>query len=59
MAPGVIIMNFGGHPVKSLDDFKAAVAKVQETKPAELTVFARVGTKTGFFRLQPRWNNGN
>jgi serine protease Do len=59
MVPGVIIMNFGGQPVKSLDDFKAAAAKVQEAKPAEFTVFARVGTKTGFFRLQPRWNNGN
>lgn len=59
MIPGVIIMNFGGHPVKSLDDFKAAADKVAEAKPAEFTVFARVGTKTGFFRLQPRWNNGN
>jgi serine protease Do len=59
MQPGVIIMNFGGHPVKSLDDFKAAVAKVEEAKPAEFTVFARVGARTGFFRLQPRWNTGN
>lgn len=57
--PGVIIMNFGGHPVATLDDFKEAVAKVAEAKPAEFTVFARVGARTGFFRLQPRWNDGN
>lgn len=58
MVPGVIIMNFGGVPVKTIDDFKAAVEKMQKEKPEEFTVFARVGTKTGFFRLQPRWDNG-
>ena len=52
-------MNFGGYPVKSLDDFKSAVEKVQAAKPAEFTIFARVGTRTGFFRIQPRWTNGN
>ncbi|MDZ4861203.1 MAG: PDZ domain-containing protein [Candidatus Hydrogenedentes bacterium] len=55
VVPGVIIMNFGGQPVKTLDDFKAAVEKVQQEKPAEFTIFARVGSKTGFFRVQPRW----
>jgi serine protease Do len=56
MRPGVIIMSFGDHPVTSLDDFKAAVEKVAKEKPAEVSVFARVGPATGFFRLEPRWN---
>ena len=59
VVPGVIIMNFGGHPVKTIDDFKDAVQKVTDAKPSEVTVFARVGAKTGFFRLQPRWTGGN
>ncbi|HPO12098.1 MAG TPA: PDZ domain-containing protein [Candidatus Hydrogenedentes bacterium] len=56
MRPGVIILNFGDHPVTNLDDFKAAVQKLAEQKPAEITVFARAGSVTGFFRLQPRWD---
>ncbi len=56
MRPGVIIHTFGDHPVTNLEEFKAAVQKVAEQKPAEITVFARAGTVTGFFRLQPRWN---
>lgn len=52
---GVIIMSFGGHPVASVDDFKAAVEAVAAEKPAEVSVFARVGSATGFFRLEPRW----
>lgn len=59
IVPGVIIMNFGDYPVKSIDDFKNAVEKVQAAKPAEFTVFGRIGSKTGFFRLQPRWTNVN
>ncbi len=55
VVPGVIIMNFGGYPVKTIDDFKVAVEKVQTDKPAEFTIFARIGTRTGFFRVQPRW----
>lgn len=53
--PGVIIMRFGEFPVANLDDFKQAVEKVAEAKPEEVTVFARVGSVTGFFRLAPRW----
>ena len=59
MQPGVIIMNFGGYPVKTIDDFKAAVEKVEAAKPAEFTVFGRAGARTGFFRLQPRWSSSN
>jgi serine protease Do len=55
MQRGVIIMSFGGHQVASIEDFKAAVQKVSEEKPAEVSVFARAGSATGFFRLEPRW----
>ncbi|GMV99522.1 MAG: serine protease [Candidatus Hydrogenedentota bacterium] len=56
---GMIIMNFGGHPVTTIEEFEAALAKVTEAKPTEITVFCRFGPRTGFFRIQPRWNNGN
>ena len=55
MRPGVIIMNIGDYPVTNLDEFKAAIEKVSEAKPNEVPVFARLGSATGFFRLQPRW----
>jgi serine protease Do len=55
MGPGIIVMGFGGHPVKSIDEFKEAVSKVCAEKPAEVPVFARAGQTTGFFRLEPRW----
>jgi len=53
--PGVIIMTLGDYPVTGLDDFEEAVEKVKARKPSEVSVFARVGTATGFFRLRPRW----
>lgn len=55
MRPGVIILSLGDFPIATLDDYKAAVAKVAEAKPTEVPVFARYGTATGFFRLTPRW----
>ena len=55
MQPGVIVMAIGEQPVRNLEEFKAAVAKTQELKPAEVAVFARVGSETGFFRLVPVW----
>ena len=55
--PGVIIMGFGDQKVTTLDDYEQAVALEKERKPNEIAVFARVGTATGFFRLQPRWEN--
>lgn len=55
MFPGVIILNFGGNPVTSVEEFQAATEKVAEEKPAEVAVFCRVGPRTGFFRLNPRW----
>jgi len=56
MRPGVIVMGLGDHPVTSIGDFKEAVKRVAEARPSEVAVFARAGTETGFFRLQPRWN---
>jgi hypothetical protein len=50
-------MGFGDHAVTNLDDYEQAVEKEKERKPSEISVFARVGTATGFFRLQPRWGN--
>jgi serine protease Do len=56
--PGVIIMNFGDHPVRDLGEFVEAVEKVVQDQPSEVTVFCKVGARTGFFRIQPRWQNG-
>jgi len=58
IVPGVIVMNMGGHPVTNLDDYKAAIEKITAAKPNEVAVFCRVGARTGFFRIQPRWANG-
>lgn len=55
MIPLAIIMNFGGHTVTDIESFKAAVEAVEEEQPQEVTVFCRVGPRTGFFRLEPRW----
>lgn len=52
---GVIIMAFGDHTVLGLDDFEKAVKKEKESKAEEVSVFARIGTATGFFRIRPRW----
>ncbi|MFO7973121.1 MAG: PDZ domain-containing protein [Candidatus Hydrogenedentota bacterium] len=55
MRPGVIILRFGEYPVSNIADFESAINKVKEEKPAEVPVFCRVGARTGFFRIQPRW----
>jgi serine protease Do len=59
MRPGVIIMGLGGHPVTTIEEFRAAVAKVEEEKPQEVSVFCRVGSRTRFFRLEPRWDGAS
>jgi len=55
MRPGIIIMNFGGHPITNIEDFKKAILNVAQQKPDEVAAFCRAGTLTGFFRLEPRW----
>lgn len=60
MVPGLIIMRMGDYPVTNLEDFKEAIDRLAEQKPAEVPVFCRAGARTGFFRLQPRWErNGS
>lgn len=57
IVPGTIILNFGDYPVSNLKDFQDAIAKVSEAKPNEFSAFCRVGSRTGFYRIRPRWNN--
>jgi serine protease Do len=57
MRPGTIIMNLADHPVASIDEFKAAVDRIAADKPSEISAFCRAGAATGFFRLEPRWEN--
>jgi len=56
MRPGVVILRFGGHLVTNLADFQAAVEQVTADRPQEVVVFGRLGAATGFFRLEPRWD---
>lgn len=55
MQPGIIIMSLGNTAVSSLEDYKEAIAAIEHEKPLDISVFARAGTATGFFRLKPRW----
>lgn len=55
MRPGVIVMGLGDFPVQNLAEYEAALEKLRELKPAEVAVFARLGSETGFFRLEPQW----
>lgn len=53
--PGVIIMSLGNIPVANLEAFELGMNTIRETKPQEISIFARVGPTTGFFRVKPRW----
>jgi serine protease Do len=55
MQAGVIVLKIGEFAIKNLDDYKAALAAMKEQKPREVSVFARFGSETGFFRLEPVW----
>jgi S1-C subfamily serine protease len=54
--PGVIIMRVGPVETPSTADFEEALSEAAEAQPSEIPVFARAGARTGFFRLQPRWD---
>ncbi|MGC8739121.1 MAG: PDZ domain-containing protein [Candidatus Hydrogenedens sp.] len=56
LARGFIIQAIGDLPVRSIDEFKTVTKMLQEKKPKEITFFARIGNISGFFRVQPRWN---
>jgi serine protease Do len=55
--PGVIILAIGDMPVRSVEDYRAALERLAAQKPAEISIFARAGSATGFFRISPRWDN--
>ncbi len=55
MQPGVIVLGVNDHPTASLADFETVMDKIRESRPAEISLFARVGPTTGFFRARPRW----
>jgi len=55
MRPGVIIMAVVDYTVTKLEEYRQAIEKLRETRPAEVPLFARVGSATGFFRVRPRW----
>jgi serine protease Do len=57
MRPGVIVLSFGGHTVTNLHDYEQAATAVAAEKPSQVAVFSRVGPVTGFFRLEPRWED--
>jgi serine protease Do len=54
--PGVIILGIGNVPVNNLEQYKAIMQRITEQKPKQVSVFARIGTVTGFFRVEPRWD---
>ena len=57
MVPGVIVLSIGEQKVTNIAEFKAAMEKLAQEKPGEVSIFARAGSTTGFFRIAPRWEN--
>ncbi len=55
MQPGVIVLSVADMPVAGLEDFKKSMDVLLDAKPEEISIFARAGTVTGFFRVRPRW----
>ena len=52
---GYLVMAVGGRPIRSIEDYTAAIEAETEARPREIRVFCRVGANTAFFRIQPRW----
>ncbi|HOL19341.1 MAG TPA: PDZ domain-containing protein [Candidatus Hydrogenedens sp.] len=55
LARGFIIQSIGNYPISSIKEFKELAKVIDERKPKEITVFAKIGNISGFFRIQPRW----
>lgn len=55
LPPNAIILSIGDTQVTSIKDFIDAIADLEDSRPAEVAVLCRVGPQTGFFRIQPRW----
>ena len=54
---GMVILRVGGESFANLEEFEAISHRLAEEKPAEITLFCRVGANTAFFRIQPRWDD--
>lgn len=52
---GMIVQAIGNRPVKSIEEFKEVVSNLDVIKPKEIPLFIRVGSISGFFRVQPIW----
>jgi S1-C subfamily serine protease len=57
LRPGMVILRVGGEAIANLEEFEAISHRLAEEKPAEITLFCRVGATTAFFRMQPRWDD--
>ena len=55
IAPHVIVMALGDHRVGGIDEYKKAAEQLAEQRPREVVIFARWQSRTGFFRMTPRW----
>ncbi len=53
--PRGIILSIGGHAVADIGDFRTAVARITQERPKQVIVFCQVGTRTAFYRMEPRW----
>lgn len=52
----ILVMAIDDSPAGSIDEYKSTIERLKQAKPAEVVLFCRVGSNTGFFRLRPRWN---
>ncbi len=52
---GFIIQAIGDFPIRSINEFKTIVKMLEDKRPKEITLFAKIGNISGFFRIQPRW----
>jgi serine protease Do len=52
-----VILGVDGQPVRSVDDLKARLQKVAETRPDRVVLFVRRGVHTLFLEIEPAWPN--
>lgn len=55
--PNALVIALNNVPVTSINEYTAAVEQLSAQKPAEIAVLVRAGARTGFFRMQPRWED--
>ena len=55
--PNALIIALNNIPIAGIEDYIAAVEQLSDQKPAEIAILVRAGARTGFFRMQPRWEN--